>query len=173
MSTYKLTLIAVLAALAVVGRYTFQFLPNVQPVTALIIICGFFLGPVSGVLLAGLTTYLSNLFLGMGLWTIWQIIGWALIGWMSGLIGKYWRAVPLAVMVVFAVFCGYLYGLVVSLATFSVAGNFLSYYLLGLPFDTYHAVGNGIFMTILFPVFSRIFAKYFRNSGYGKIPASK
>nr|WP_093212255.1 ECF transporter S component [Sediminibacillus albus] len=173
MNTYKLTLIAVLAALAVVGRFTFQFLPNVQPVTTLIMISGFFLGPLSGILLAVLTTYLSNLFLGMGLWTVWQIVGWALIGLLSGLLGKYFRSVPLVLLVLFAVMAGYLYGLVVSLATYTVAGKFLPYYLLGLPFDTYHAVGNGVFMFMLFPLFSRIFRRYSEKLMPAKIPTSK
>ncbi|WP_226034649.1 ECF transporter S component [Aquibacillus saliphilus] len=160
MNTYKLTLIALLASLAVVGRFMFQYIPSFQPVTTLIIISGFFLGPVSAVILALLVTYLSNLILGMGIWTIWQIIGWALIGLFSGFLGKIKMNRPVFLLVIFAIFSGYFYGLVVSLATAAVAGKFIPYYLAGLPFDTYHAIGNGLFMIILFPVLSRVFKKY-------------
>ncbi|WP_077621691.1 ECF transporter S component [Sediminibacillus massiliensis] len=160
MNIYKLTLVSILAALAVVGRFAFQFLPNIQPVTTLIIISGFFLGPVAGILLAVLSTYLSNLFLGMGIWTVWQIIGWAFIGFLSGMIGKYFKNIPVILLSLFSIFSGYLYGLIISLTSFTVSGKFLPYYLAGLPFDTYHAVGNGIFTFLLFPLFSKVFQRY-------------
>lgn len=160
MNTYKLTLLALLAALSVVGRFAFSFIPNVQPVTAIIIICGLFLGPIAAMILTVLTTFLTNMILGMGIWTIWQIIAWALIGLISGLIGKYRKKHSLIVLTVFAVFCGYLYGFVVSLATFTIAGEFIPYYLLGLPFDTAHAIGNGIFMVLLYPILSYFFKNY-------------
>src|SRR5690625_7105863 len=79
MSVYRLTLLAILAALGVVGRSLFVFLPNVQPVTAIIIICGIILGPISAFVLSILITFLSNMLLGMGIWTVWQIISWGLI----------------------------------------------------------------------------------------------
>lgn len=163
MNTYRLTLIALLAALAVVGRYAFQFVPNIQPVTTIIILSAFFLGPVSGIILAFLTTYLSNLVMGMGLWTVWQIAAWSIIGIISGMLGKIFQKNPLPILMVFSVFSGYFFGFVMSLANYIIAGKFLSYYLLGLPFDTYHAIGNAIFMVILFPVLSRIFARHLKK----------
>ncbi|MFD2762262.1 ECF transporter S component [Lentibacillus juripiscarius] len=163
MSTYKLTLLALLAALAVVGRSAFAFLPNVQPVTSLVIICGLLLGPVAAILLALLTTFLSNMLLGMGIWTIWQVVSWALIGLISGLIGKYPRRVPIYVIVLFAVFSGYLYGFIISLTAYSISGSFLPYYLSGLIFDTNHAIGNGIFIILLYPMISYFFTKYAKN----------
>ncbi|WP_404452884.1 ECF transporter S component [Virgibacillus necropolis] len=159
-STYKLTLLALLAALAVVGRYAFAFIPNVQPVTAIIIICGLFLGPLAAMILAVLTTFLTNMFLGMGIWTIWQIVAWALIGLISGLIGKYRKKHSIILLTVYAVFCGYLYGFILSLTTYTIAGEFLPYYLLSLPFDTAHAIGNGVFMVLLYPIISYFFKKY-------------
>lgn len=163
MNTYKLTLIALFAALAVGGRYVLASVPNIQPVTAIIIIGGLFLGPGAGVTLALLVTFLSNTLLGMGVWTVWQIIAWGIIGIMSGLIGKWRGHTRLYAVVIFAVFCGYLYGLVVSLTTYQVAGKFLPYYLLGLPFDTYHALGNAVFIILLYPVVTRFFRQYAKD----------
>lgn len=160
MNTYKLTLLAILSALAVGGRYAFQFLPNVQPVTALIIICGVLLGPLSAIVLGLLTTFLSNMLLGMGIWTIWQMISWCLIGFISGLIGKYWNRVPFWFIMVFGVFSGYLYGFIISLTTYQFTGYFLPYYLAGLPFDTSHAIGNGVFLLLFFPVLKRLIKAY-------------
>ncbi|GAB3052650.1 ECF transporter S component [Virgibacillus ainsalahensis] len=160
MNTYKITLLALLAALAVVGRFALGFLPNVQPVTAIIIISGLFLGPLAAVMLALLTTFLSNILLGMGIWTIWQVISWAIIGLISGCIGKTWKRIPLLVIVIYGIFSGYLYGFIVSLTTYQVTGKFLPYYLAGLPFDTSHAIGNAIFIVLLYPAISYFLKKY-------------
>ncbi|MFD1850520.1 ECF transporter S component [Oceanobacillus bengalensis] len=160
MNTYKITLLSLLATLAVVGRYLFQFIPNAQPVTALIIICGILLGPIEGIILALLVTFLSNMLLGMGIWTIWQIVAWGIIGLLSGLLGELFKKVPVIVIVLFSVFSGYLYGFIISLTTYSVSGAFWPYYIAGLPFDTTHAIGNGVFMIVFYPIITRLFKKY-------------
>ncbi|WP_249871896.1 ECF transporter S component [Oceanobacillus saliphilus] len=160
MNTYKITIIALLAAMAVAGRYAFQFIPNVQPVTALIIICGIILGPLSAMLLAFLTTFLSNMLMGMGVWTVWQIISWSIIGILSGVMSKFLKRVPFAVIVLFAVFSGYLYGLIISLTNYQITGKFWPYYIAGLPFDTSHAIGNAVFIIFLYPIIAHLFSRY-------------
>lgn len=160
MNTYKLTLIAVFAALAIIGRYAFTFIPNVQPVTAIIIICGVLLGSGAAIILSLLVTFLSNMILGMGIWTVWQIISWALIGFIAGMIGKYVKNIHIFYLILFGVFSGYLYGFIISLMTYQVTGKFWPYYLLGLPFDTYHAIGNGVFILLLYPLIKYLLKKY-------------
>ncbi|MGN8647103.1 ECF transporter S component [Gracilibacillus sp. HCP3S3_G5_1] len=157
MNTYKLTLISLLAAVCIVGRLAFQFLPNIQPVTAIIIISGAMLGVLPAICIAIITTYITNLFLGMGIWTIWQMIGWVVIGIFAGIIGKYTREKQMMYLTIFAFVAAFIYGLIVNLGTFTFAGNFIAYYLAGLSFDLIHAVGNVIFMLLLYPVLNRIF----------------
>lgn len=163
MNTYKLTLLALLAALAVVGRIVLIFLPNIQPVTSIVIICGIILGPLSAILLAILVTFLSNMVLGMGIWSIWQIISWGLIGLLSGLLGKIIKPVPISIIVIFSIFSGYLYGFVISLTNFQVTGKFWPYYIAGLPFDTNHAIGNALFIILFYPIISYFLKKYANN----------
>ena len=160
MNIRKLTLIALLAALGTVGRYAFSYIPNVQPVTALIIICGIWLGPVAGVTLAVLSTILSNMLLGMGVWTLSQIIAWAIIGLVSGLLGKYRGELPVWFIAIFSGLAGYFYGFVISLAYGTIGDHFWLYYLRGVPFDTNHAIGNVAFIVILYPVLSRLFQRF-------------
>ncbi|WP_346426798.1 ECF transporter S component [Virgibacillus sp. YIM 98842] len=124
MNTYKLTLIALLAALAVAGRFIFSFLPNIQPVTSIIIVCGLILGPTAAILLTLLTAFLSNMLLGMGIWTIWQIVSWSVIGLMSGLLGRLKTNIPMPILLLYAIFCGYFYGFVISLTTYQITGKF-------------------------------------------------
>ncbi|WP_067725399.1 ECF transporter S component [Oceanobacillus damuensis] len=163
MNTYKITIIALLAAMAVAGRYVFQFIPNVQPVTALIIICGLILGPLSAILLAVVTTFLSNMLMGTGIWTIWQIVSWSMIGILSGLLGKTFHRLSLLFIVPFAVFSGYLYGVIISLTSYQITGKFWPYYLAGLPFDTSHAIGNAVFIILLYPIMNHLFSKYAKH----------
>jgi energy-coupling factor transport system substrate-specific component len=161
-NTYKITLLALLATLAVIGRVAFNFLPNVQPVTSIIIVCGIFLGPVSGIVLALLITFLSNMIMGTGIWTIWQIISWGIIGLTSGVLGKVVKKrIPTFVVVLLAIVSGYFYGLIISLTNYQITGqSFYTYYIAGLPFDTYHAIGNAVFMVLLYPTISYIFRNY-------------
>lgn len=160
MKTYKLTLIAILASLAVAGRYVFVFWPNVQPVTAIIIICGVLLGPGEAIVLAILVTFLSNMLLGMGIWTVWQIISWGIIGLLAGIIGKFTKRIPLYALILFGLFSGYFYGFIISLTTYQVSGKFWPYYLLGLPFDTNHAIGNAVFIGLLYPIIKVLIQRY-------------
>src|SRR5699024_8786522 len=157
MNTYKLTLIALLAALAVAGRYILASVPNFHPVTAVIIIARLFLGSLSSIILSLLVAFLSNILLWMGIWTIWQIISWSIIGILSGFMGKFRGHTPLYVVVIFSIFCGYLYGFIISLTTYQVSGHFIPYYLIVLSFDTNHAFCNSVFILFLFLIFSRFF----------------
>ncbi|KGP93169.1 metal ABC transporter permease [Pontibacillus chungwhensis BH030062] len=160
MNLYKLTLISLLAALATVGRFLFSFYPNVQPVTAIIIICGIWLGPLYSVVLAVVTTVLSNLLLGMGIWTLPQIVSWSLIGLLAGWLGKYRHVIPTYIYAAFAGVSGYFFGFMMAVTYGQVGNHFFAYWLSSLPFDTYHAVGNVVFMIVLYPVLSRLFKQY-------------
>ncbi|WP_163537684.1 ECF transporter S component [Gracilibacillus sp. YIM 98692] len=164
MQTRKLTIISLMAALAVVGRIAFQWIPNVQPVTSLLIICGGYLGPIYAVLLAVVTTFVSNLVLGLGFWTIWQTLAWGLIGVLSGWIGKIkHEKIRFAMSIIFGFISAYLYGLLLTVGTFSFSGAFLPYYMAGLPFDTFHAIGNVLFMIILYPTCTYIFSLFYHD----------
>lgn len=166
LNTYKLTLLAIFAALGIVGRSVLAFIPNVQPVTALIIICGILIGPLSALLLSIIVTFLSNMLLGMGIWTIWQIVSWGLIGIICGLLGKVFKKIPTVVIVFIGIISGYFYGFTISLTTYQVAGKFWPYYILGLPFDTYHAIGNAVFIILLYPVITHLLRKYAKDRFY-------
>ncbi|MDR4888760.1 ECF transporter S component [Fredinandcohnia sp. QZ13] len=159
LSVKNLTFLSMLIALSVVGRIMFTFLPNVQPTTAIIIIASLFLGPIYGVIVAVLSSVLSNLVMGMGLWTVGQIFAWGIIGLISGALRKYRDRIPVVVLVIYAVFCGFLFGLVISIPLYLFSGKFFAYYIAGLPFDMSHAIGNGVFFLILYPILRLLFLK--------------
>lgn len=76
--------IVVLATLAVVGRIIFAPLPNIKPVSAIVIVAGVVFGKRSGFLTGVLTALVSNLFFGQGPWTLWQMYAWGLMGYCAG-----------------------------------------------------------------------------------------
>ncbi|MFG6148655.1 ECF transporter S component [Halobacillus sp. B23F22_1] len=160
MKTYKITLIAMLAALAVAGRIAMGHLPNIQPVTAIVILTGFWLGPFAAVIMAFLTTFLSNIILGMGIWSIWQVVSWSVIGMIAGLLGKYWSTIPLWCLAVYGFFSGIFFGFMISVTMYTAGQPFWGYYLAGLPMDVNHAIANTVFIALLSPVLGTLFNRY-------------
>lgn len=154
-----ITRIALLTALVTVGRLSFSFLPNVQPMTVLLVCITLYYGWKEGILVALLSVILSNLFLGMGPWTIAQIVGYVVLIFLSSLLEDTHESVPIPLLQVYVAFLGIVYGLVLSLiqAPFFGWNIFNPYYLSGLTFDLLHAFGNLAFLPLLYPVCMRVF----------------
>lgn len=111
--------------------------------------------------ITALSTLITNLILGSGIWTFWQIVIWAFIGLLSGFIGKLYKNPNIHVLALYSFLSGLLYGFLTSiLKSRFVVGNFWSYYLVGLPFDISHAIGNLIFFYLFYPVLIRVFKMY-------------
>src|SRR5437660_3276623 len=75
-SSKMVAMVAALAALAVAGRVLFAAIPNVQATTDVVLICGYALGAGPGFAVGAIAALVSNLFLGQGPWTPWQMAGW-------------------------------------------------------------------------------------------------
>src|SRR5204862_706016 len=69
-----LSLVAALAALAVVGRLAFAAIPNVKPTTDIVLFAGYALGAAPGFAVGAVTAIASNVFLSQGPWTAWQMV---------------------------------------------------------------------------------------------------
>ncbi len=106
----KLVKLSIFTALSVLGRICFAFLPFFKPVSAMVVMAGFALGPWYGFACGGLSALISNFAFGQGVWTPFQMLAWGVIGLVAGLAapiirkGK-WTVIP----------CG-----IVSGATFSL-----------------------------------------------------
>ena len=105
-------------------------------------------------------------YLGMGIWTFFQILAWIVICLLTQCMGDFYRRKnknpSLLVMAVFSLVMGYVFGLIVSLEQFVIGGLplFIVYYSTGLLFDTFHAVGNFFFYLIGAPLLWKVFKKY-------------
>mgnify|MGYP000299666026 CR=1 FL=1 len=69
-------LIALLSAVSCAGRVLFAGLPSVQPSSSLIILTGIVFGPQAGFMTGAMTALTSNMLLGQGPWTVWQMSAW-------------------------------------------------------------------------------------------------
>ena len=58
----------------------FAAVPNVQGTTDVALLSGYVLGPAPGFMVGALAALASNLFLGQGPWTPWQMVGWGAAG---------------------------------------------------------------------------------------------
>lgn len=155
MSLAKLTRLALLVAACVVLRTAFQWVPNVQPISAIFLILVSLLGLTSAILVAIMTMVVTGIYMGFGYWVAFQCLAYfiILVG-MRFLVGR-----PFWFRSIYALLSGYLYGLIMSLLynLFWGLGHFWAYYLSGLFFDSLHAVSNFVFYLVLFPVLIRLF----------------
>ena len=163
-------LVAALAALAVAARVLFAVVPNVQGTTDVALLSGYVLGPAPGFMVGALAALASNLFLGQGPWTPWQMVGWGAAGLGGALLasvaGRRLGRWPLA-------FCCAAAGLVfgawmdlftlTSFAAVSSADGYIAIATLSLPFNIAHAIGNFALCAAFGPAFVRVLERFRRR----------
>lgn len=161
----EISLIGILAAVNIASRIALQSLPNIKPVTSIIIISVMIFGLTFGIKLTIVTTLVSNIFLGMGTWTFFQILAWIVICLLTEIVVDFYKKIhrdpSLLIMSIFAFLMGYVFGFIVSLEQFMIGGPglFFAYYSTGILFDTFHAIGNFCFYLICAPILMKIFTK--------------
>lgn len=151
----KVILIAILTAMACVGRVLFSFLPSIQLASFIIILSGIVFGPSIAFVVGILTPIMSNFFQGQGLWTIWQMFGFGLMGLFSGWMSKslkqnkIWRTC-------FGMIAGIIFGWIMNLMTVIYVGggnfnfaNIITIYTASLLFDVLHGITNALLLFIV------------------------
>ncbi len=164
----QLTLLALLTALAVVLRIAKIIpIPNVQPVTDILMIVTLELGIGFGFSMAVLVMVISNIFLGFGIWTIPQILAYAVCVVVVYLCSKFSVFKKhFSVQIVVASLLGYVYGLVINFGM-SIWGGFpafIAYTIGSFSFDTYHCIGNFIFYPLLYKPLTIALKRYKRGN---------
>jgi energy-coupling factor transport system substrate-specific component len=108
--------VVVLSAAAVVGRVILAPIPNFQPVSALVIFTGLYFGRRSGYLMGAFAALISNMILGQGMWTPWQMYAWGAMGFVCGLLAEKGVLRPdrKVRVYVYGVIASFLYGLVLD-----------------------------------------------------------
>jgi energy-coupling factor transport system substrate-specific component len=86
-SPRMVAVVATLAAVAALGRDAFVALPEVKPITAMTLVVGYALGPLPGFTVGALGMLASNIVLGQGPYTPWQMAAWGLVGLAGAALG--------------------------------------------------------------------------------------
>ncbi|HEU0193831.1 MAG TPA: hypothetical protein VFQ71_06505 [Gaiellales bacterium] len=163
----ELALIAALAASAAAGRVLFAFVPNVQPVTMIVAVTGVALGARAGIAAGATAALVSNIFLGQGPWTAWQMVGWALVGAAAAGAGPVLR--NRWALAAFGLVAGFLFDWLMDIWAWSSLGpaaDLTSYTALvasGIWFDVAHAAGNVILALLAGPALIRMLDRYARR----------
>jgi len=169
----ELVLLAVLASIAAVGRIPFASIPSVQPTTFVIIMSGFVFGSESGFIIGAVAALASNMILGQGPWTPWQMAAWGLAGLTAGILRNTKLLSTNWGRILFGIIWGFLFGWIMNLwgfLSFTQTGeamtwnSFLTYFAGSALFDSMHAVSNVFFLLVFgngwIKILSRFKIKY-------------
>ena len=161
----ELALVAALAAAAAGGRVLFAAIPNVQPLTMVVAVTGVTLGARAGLATGATAALASNVFLGQGPWTPWQMAGWGLVGLTAA------AGAPLLrnryALAVFGLAWGFLFDWLMDVWAWTSLGagatSFAALVSTGLWFDVAHAAGNVLLALVAGPTLIRTIDRYARK----------
>ena len=148
--------VVVMVSVSSIGRIIFGFIPNVQPVTVIVVLMGLCYNPESGFLTGALSALVSNMVMGQGPWTLWQMLAWGIIGLLAGFFGKIKPLRSIYFAVPFAAVSAFLFSVITDTWTVMTLGegmtlaSALSVFGAGLLFNIPHAVFNAVLCAILF-----------------------
>lgn len=159
-----LAMLALLALFATSGRILLDPLPNIQPVTVVVLLVGAHYGASRSVAFASVVAISSNLVLGHGIWTLYQALAWSLVGITGSSLSRIFRngnSISIRRVGAVAFVAGFAFDWVVSISALHSIPleSFPVYLMVGLPFDLVHATGNLVFAAWLSGPLSEIMTR--------------
>ena len=168
-----LLILALVTVFCIAGRILLQPLPNIQPVTVTIILVGIYYRSPWAIAVSGVVALSTNLiFLGHGPWTVFQVIGWSVVGIAGSVFadkllvdGK----IALNRLMVLSVVSAFAFDWIVSASILlnHDISTFYPYLVNGLLFDVFHALGNAAFVILLATPLGEIMSRH-RTTNRGR-----
>jgi len=148
----KISILAIMTALAVASRAVFYLIPQVKPICAVVVVCGVCFGAKSGFIVGALSAFVSNFIFGQGLWTPYQMIALGFCGLISGIVFSKItpKRISLSLYGFFAAFV--IYGIIVDLSSvFAMLNDItlegvLSVYVASIPFSLTFGISTAVFL---------------------------
>ncbi len=160
-------LVAAMAALAVAGRLVLAPIPNVVATTDIVLFTGYAVGAGPGFAAGALAALISNIWLGQGPWTPWEMAGWGLVGIggaaLAAATGRRLGRVQLAAACGIA---GLAYGALLDLSVMVTYGGeqsldrYVALSARGIPFNVAHAAGNVVLALAAGPALVRMLLRF-------------
>lgn len=122
---------------------------------------GMVFGGESGFIVGAITAFTSNLVMGQGPWTIWQMFAWGLMGLSAGAFSKILK-VSKPIRIIFGFTSGILFGWIMNLYYISLEINvsaFIAACISSAGFDLAHAFTNALLLLFLGDAFIKIFSR--------------
>ena len=160
-----LILLILLGAFAVSGRVLLDPIPNVQPVTVIVLLAGIHFGAPRAVALATAVALCSNVLLGHGLWSLYQAVGWSAVGVAGAALSNRLYVdgrMAIRALAALAAVSAFAFDWIVSLSALHSLSSevFLVYLMAGIPYDLLHAAGNVAFVAWLANPLSEIMTRH-------------
>jgi energy-coupling factor transport system substrate-specific component len=165
-SSKEIAMIAIYSAFASIARIPFVGIPSVQPVSFLVLCAGYVFGPLIGFVIGGNVAFLSNIFLGQGIWTVYQIFAWGLFGIIGGLLGRKRKQKPDKwILALIGFLLAFVYGWLMNLWSWLLIRpitfvSLIAVNIQSIPFDIAHAVTNFVFLIAFGDEVIRILSRY-------------
>jgi energy-coupling factor transport system substrate-specific component len=159
-------IVATMAALGALGRDAFAAVPDVKPITAIVLVSGVAFGARPGFAIGAISALISNLLLGEGPWTPWQMLGWGLVGLLGAGLGRLLDdREPHPLMLALACAAGAeLFNLVLDIYTWTGTGDrtlasFAVVLAQALAFDVTHVVASFLLGLVFGPALLRMLVR--------------
>ena len=157
-------LFGMLGALIFAAKYVMAFLPNIEPVSLMVMLCAVTFGWKAAYPIA-LYVLMEVMFYGLGLWNVNYLYIWAILalaaGWMRQIRGALpWAILSGAFGLMFGALCAPVDVVIRGLGY--AAAKWVS----GIPFDIAHCIGNFAMALVLFApmrnLLEKLYAKLMR-----------
>ena len=161
----RMVLISLLSAVSAAGRVLFASIPSVNPSSFIVIMSAMVFGPSFGFMTGALTALVSNMVLGHGPWTLWQMLLWGIMGFISGVIARPLKS-HMWLRMAYGLVWGFLFGwgmnLLYVFSGYLTETGFKAFLIASgtsFIFDLMHGVGNLLLILALGNSFIKIFER--------------
>ena len=162
-SVREMVLFAILGAMTFAAKYVMSFLPNIEPVSLMVMLFAVTFGK-KWVYPVYLYIALEILFYGISLWNINYLYIWAVLAIAAGVCKN--MESPLGWALLSGVF-GLLFGALCGIVDIFIGGfgYAVAKWISGIPFDIAHCIGNFVIALILFKPMRRLLAGQYAQMG--------
>jgi energy-coupling factor transport system substrate-specific component len=171
-STFRIVLISMFSALAIVLGYMLAYIPNIELFTLSIFLSGFILGRRDGIIVGSFSSFIFCFFNPIGTSPlplfIFQLIHYSFTGFLGGVARNYLKnksffkpekdLYVLPVMILFGLIGALITisfqifsSLIDVLFFFGSLESFIPYFLTGIPFTVVHIIGNTLGFIFILP----------------------
>lgn len=149
----RLIILSSLSAVCAIFRILFAPITIVRPTLAIIIAMSSFVSPLEAFIMSSISSVIANMFLGQGLWTVYQMFAFGIAGLLSSLFIK---NVKLLWLLIFGILDAALFCFIINISSFIIYSKyvsfdlFINYFALSLPYDILLLVSTCIFLILFY-----------------------